>query len=120
MRAFKVRRKGQEYFRVDLPLDLFVDGKRRSTMARTKREALEKAQILVQQQKKGLKTDEARSSLAEFLDRFLEFYESEGGVAPRTWQDYRYQIEQNISPAVGGITLSELKPRHVDLWMKSL
>ncbi|MEP6715000.1 MAG: tyrosine-type recombinase/integrase [Terriglobia bacterium] len=120
MKAFKVRRKGQEYFRVDLPKDLFAEGKRRSTMAGTKREALEKAQLLIQQQKKGLKIDEARSPLSEFLDQFLEFYRSEGGVAPRTWQDYRYQIEHNISPAIGSIVLSELKPRHVDLWMKSL
>ena len=89
-------------------------------MASTKREALEKAQRLVEQQKRGLKIDEARLPIAEFLDRFLEFYKSEGGVAPRTWQDYRYQIEKNISPAIGAIILSELKPRNVDLWMKSL
>lgn len=120
MRAFKVRRKGQEYFRVDLPKDLFADGKRRSTMAGTKREALAKAEDLVRQQQKGLRADEARSPLSEFLLRFLDFYKSEGGVAIRTWQDYRYHIEENISPAIGAILLSELKPRHVDLWMKSL
>src|ERR1700753_3124583 len=115
MRAFKVRRKGQDYFRVDLPKDLFADGKRRSTMAGTKREALAKAEALVSQQQKGLKIDEARSPLSEFLQRFLDFYKSEGGVAIRTWQDYRYHIEENISPAIGAMLLSELKPRHVDL-----
>ena len=120
MRAFKVRRKGQDYFRVDLPKDLFADGKRRSAMASTKREAIEKAEKLVQQHKKGLNVDEGRLPLAEFLHRFLDFYRSEGGVALRTWQDYRYQIERNISPAIGSIALSELRPRHVDLWMKSL
>lgn len=89
-------------------------------VASSRREALDKAQQLLDQQKKGLKIDESRSSLSEFLGQFLEFYQSEGGVALRTWQDYRYHIEENIIPGLGGVTLNELKPRHVDIWMKSL
>lgn len=89
-------------------------------MASSRREALEKAQQLLDQQKKGLKIDESRSSLSEFLRNFLEFYQSEGGVSLRTWQDYRYHVDANIIPGLGGVTLNELKPRHVDLWMKSL
>jgi integrase len=120
MKAFKIRRNDQDYFRVDLPKGLFPDGKRRSVMARTRREALEKAQEILQKRKKGLKTDEAKSSVANFLKRFLSFYKTEGGVAARTWQDYRYQIDKNISPHIGAIALNDLKPREVDLWMKSL
>lgn len=120
MKAFKVRRNGAHYFRVELPRDFSPDGKRRSVVASSRREALEKAQQLLDQQKKGLKVDESRSSLSEFLRQFLEFYQSEGGVSLRTWQDYRYHIEQNILPGLGGVTLIELKPRHVDIWMKSL
>jgi integrase len=41
-------------------------------------------------------------------------------VALRTWQDYRYHIDENIIPGIGAIALSGLKPREVDLWMKSL
>ncbi len=89
-------------------------------MAKTRREALDKAQQLVQQRKKGLKTEEAKASVGDFLQRFLTFYKSEGGVSLRTWQDYRYQIEKNVTPGLGGISLAELKPREVDLWMKSL
>jgi integrase len=120
MRAFKVRRNQQDYFRVDLPKDLFPDGKRRSMTAKTKRAAIEKAQQLVQQRKRGLKTEEAKASLADFLQRFLAFYKTEGGVALRTWQDYRYHIEENVIPGIGAIALADLKPREVDLWMKSL
>jgi integrase len=120
MKAFKIRRNNQDYFRVDLPKGLFPDGKRRSVMARTRREAIEKAQEILQQRKRGLKTEEAKSSLADFLQRFLSFYKTEGGVALRTWQDYRYHIDENISPRIGAITLNDLKPREVDLWMKSL
>jgi integrase len=120
MRAFKVRRNQQDYFRVDLPKDLFPNGKRRSVVARTKREVVQKAQQLLQQRKKGLNTEEAKGPLADFLQRFLAFYETEGGVALRTWQDYRYHIDENVIPGIGAIALADLKPREVDLWMKSL
>jgi integrase len=120
MKAFKVHRNNDEYFRVDLPKHLFRDGKRRSAMGKTRREALERADQIVQTRKKGLRTEEAKTSLAIFLGRFLEFYKTEGGVALRTWQDYRYHAEQNVIPAIGAIRLSDLKPRDVDLWLKSL
>ncbi len=120
MKAFKVRRNEQDYFRVDLPKEIFPDGKRRSVMAKTKREVVEKATQLLQQRKKGLKTEEAKEPLADFLQRFLAFYKTEGGVALRTWQDYRYHIDENVIPGIGAIPLSDLKPREVDLWMKSL
>src|SRR5215469_7856659 len=120
MKAFKVRRNGEEYFRVELPRDFSADGKRKSVVASTRQEALKKAQELLDQKKKGLKIDESRSSLSKFLAEFLEFYQSEGGVSLRTWQDYRYHVEENIIPGLGGLSLNELKPRHVDVWMKSL
>ena len=120
MKAFKVRRNGEPYFRVELPRNFSPDGKRKSVVASSRHEALEKAQQLLDQKKKGLKIDESRSALAEFLREFLQFYQSEGGVSLRTWQDYRYHVEENILPGLGGVTLNELKPRHVDAWMKSL
>ena len=120
MRAFKVRRNGREYFRVDLPKELFPDGKRRSVMATTRREAFEKAERIIERRKKGLKIEEAKRSIADFLDRFLKFYKTEGGVAPRTWQDYRYHVEENIKPGIGAVALQDLKPREVDQWLQSL
>jgi integrase len=120
MKAFKVHRNNEEYFRVDLPKHLFPDGKRRSAMGKTRREALDRADQIVQKRKKGLRTEEAKASLANFLEHFLEFYKTEGGVALRTWQDYRYHAETNVIPAIGAVTLSDLKPRDVDLWLKSL
>src|SRR5215467_590171 len=86
----------------------------------TRREALERADQIVQKRKKGLRTEEAKASLANFLERFPKFYKTEGGVALRTWEDYRYHAEQNAIPAIGAMRLSDLKPRDVDLWLKSL
>ena len=120
MKAFKTRRNKQDYFRVDLPKALFTDGKRHSVMAATRREALKKAQDLIDQRKKGLDAESAKVTLSDFLKRFLDYYKTEGGVALRTWQDYRYHIEENITPVIGGISLGSLKPRDVDEWLKSL
>lgn len=120
MKAFKIRRNGQEYYRVDIPKHLFTDGKRHSVMARTRREALEKAENLVQRRKKGLDVAGASTSLSDFLERFLAFYRTEGGVALRTWQDYRYHVDKNIVPHIGAVPLAELKPLAVDQWIKSL
>jgi len=120
MRAFKVRRNGEQYYRVDLPRNLFTDGKRHSVMAVTRKEAIDKAQDTIARRRKGLDCSAAQTPLTDFLKRFLEYYKTEGGVSLRTWQDYRYHIEANVVPLIGGIVLSELKPVHVDEWMKSL
>jgi integrase len=115
MKAFKGNRNQQDYYRVDLPPRLLLDGKRRSVMAKTRREAIEKAEALIAKRKKGLNTDRAKATVAEFLTRFLDYYRTEGGVALRTWQDYPYHIETNIVPAIG-----ELKPLQVDEWIRGL
>ncbi len=120
MRVFKVRRNSEDYFWVDLPRNLFTDGKRHSVMASTRRDAVGKAQDPIDQRKKGLDAEGAKVALSAFLKRFLDYYKTEGGVALRTWQDYRYHVEQNITPAIGGIALGGLKPREVDLWLKAL
>jgi hypothetical protein len=104
-----VNRNQHDYYRVDLPPRLFLDRKR-SVLAKTRREALEKAEALIAKRKKGLDTDRAKATVAEFLTRFLDYYPTDGGVALRTWQDYRYHIEANIVPSIGGLTLGELKP----------
>ena len=65
----------------------FLDGKRRSVMDKARREALEKAEALIAKRKKGFNTDRAKVTVAEFLTRFLDYYQGEGGVALRIWQD---------------------------------
>lgn len=89
-------------------------------MASTRREAFEKAERILERRKKGLKVEEARGPIGDFLDRFLKFYKTEGGVAPRTWQDYRYDVEENIEPGIAAVALQDLKPRDVDQWLQSL
>ena len=119
MKVFKVRRNGEDYFRVELPRDFTPSGKRRSVVARSHREALEKAQQLLDQQKKGLKIDESRSSLSEFLREFLEFTRAKAALHFGLGKIIGTTSSKNIAPGLG-VVLIELKPRHVDIWMKSL
>ena len=100
MRAFKVKRNGEQYYRVDLAANLFADGKRHSVMAVTRKEAIDKAQDTIARRRKGLDSRAARTPLTDFLRRFLEFYKTEGGVSLRTWQDYRYHIDTNVIPLI--------------------
>ena len=53
MKGFEVNRNEQDYYRVDLPPRLFLDGKRRSVMAKTGREALEKGRSPHRQAQEG-------------------------------------------------------------------
>src|SRR5436309_4837549 len=78
MRAFKVRRNGEQYYRVDLPRNLFTDGKRHSVMAVTRKEAIDKAQDTIARRRKGLDYSAAQTPLTDFLKRFLEYYKTEG------------------------------------------
>src|SRR6185437_10660709 len=119
MKVFKVRRNGEDYFRVELLRDFTPSGKRRSVVARSRREALEKAQQLLDQQKKGLKIDESRSSLSEFLREFLEFTRAKAALHFGLGKIIGATSSKNIAPGLG-VVLIELKPRHVDIWMKSL
>lgn len=49
-------------------------------MAKPRREALEKAEALIAKRKKGLNTDRTKAIVAEFLTRFLDYYQTDGGV----------------------------------------
>ena len=89
-------------------------------MAATRKEVLDIVEDIVARRRKGLDSAATQTPLEDFLNRFIAFYKTEGGVSLRTWQDYRYHIEKNIIPLIGGVVLSAMKPIHVDEWMKRL
>ena len=120
MKAFRVRRGQEVYFRVDLPKRLFADGKRRSVVGKTKQEALNKAEDQMQGIKELVIPDAGAKTVESFLQEFLAFYRTEGGVAASTWQDYRYQVDANIVPLIGRLRLDELEPRFVDQFLRAL
>lgn len=120
MKAFKVKRGREVYYRVELPQCLCAEGKRRCVMAKTRSAALAKAQKELEQYERGLDRFAGEKTLAEFLTEFLDYYKRDGGVAPSTLQDYRYHIESHIVPALGKVRLKELDPRQIDGFTKAL
>ena len=114
MKAFKVKRGSETYYRVELPQRLCPDGKRHSVMGKTRSEAIEKAEQELARWERGLDRKAKSKTLARFLSEFLAYYKQDGGVAPSTYQDYRYHIESHIVPILGTVTLADLDPRKVD------
>ena len=120
MKAFKVKRGKETYYRVELPQNLCPDGKRHSVMGKSRGEALEKANEEMARWERGLDRDAGKKTLAEFLKEFLAYYKRDGGVAPSTYQDYRYHIESHVLPVLGKVTLKDLDPRKVDQFTRAL
>lgn len=56
--------------------------------------------------------------LAEFCKEYLEMTES--ALSPTTWRSYQRTIELRINPALGHIKLSDLRPLHVQRFIKQL
>jgi integrase len=69
---------------------------------------------------RALNRNAGGKTLAEFLSEFLSYYKHDGGIAPSTYQDYRYHIESHIVPLLGKVTLSDLDPRRVDAFTRAL
>ena len=120
MKAFKVKRGSETYFRVELPQRLSPDGKRHSVMGKSKSDAVQKAEEEMARWERGLDRNAGNRTLAEFLSEFLSYYKSDGGVAPSTYQDYRYHIESHIVPILGKVALKDLDPRRVDEFTRAL
>ena len=120
MKAFKVKRGGETYYRAELPQRLCPDGKRHSVMGKTRNEALTKAEEELARWERSLDRYAGDKTLAQFLSEFLSYYKRDGGVAPSTYQDYRYHIDSHIVPALGTVTLKNLDPRKVDTFTQLL
>jgi integrase len=120
MKAFKVKRGFETYYRVELPQRLCPNGKRHSVMGKTRAEALEKAGQELSRWERGLDRNAKSRTLAQFLSEFLAYYKQDGGVAPSTYQDYRYHVESHIVPLLGKVTLGDLDPRRVDAFTRAL
>jgi hypothetical protein len=80
---------------------------------------LERQKVLFEEQvKRGNVVDGRNIKLSDFCSEYLELIKST--LAPTTWKSYKTTIEQRIIPALGHITLSELRPLHVQRFIKML
>lgn len=93
-----------------------VHGERREFRATSKKAAHEKRKALIALRDAGLDVN-ARWTVATWLEHWLGT-----GVAwaPRYRDTQTYIVRAVLSPALGPIPLAELRPEHVEAWVRSM
>jgi len=92
-----------------------VTGKKRyrtETVRGTKRQAQKRLAEIVTEVGRGILTQPSRMTLREYLLHWLEDY-ARVNVRPNTYQRYEEICRLHLIPALGGITLRELQPAHI-------
>ena len=82
------------------------------TVKGTKKEAEKRLAELLHQLNNGTFIKPDKTILTEYLERWLKDYVWPN-LAPRTAEGYEHIIRRHLSPALGSITLTQLKPEHL-------
>jgi len=115
MRGHIVKRYKDSY---TIVLNLGTDpatGKRRQqwiTVKGTKKEAEKRLAELLHQLDNGTFMKPGKTTLAEYLERWLRDYASPN-LAPRTAEGYEHIVRRHLIPSLGQIHLTQLKPEHL-------
>ena len=88
-----------------------LNGHRLTHYAKTQRECREWLRTTLAQVDSGLTIEGARTTLGEYLDRWMEA--SQSRFRPRTTYLYAGIIRHHIAPYVGAIKLKDLRPDHI-------
>jgi integrase len=88
-----------------------VTGKarRKTFYGQTKKEVLDKMQTTRQEMKTGSYVEPTKTTLGEWLDRWLTVYKK-GQIKPITYEGYERIINGHINPAIGMIPMMKLQP----------
>jgi integrase len=107
-----IRERGKGNWYAVLDVRDPATGKRRrkwhSLQAKGKREAQIECADLISRLAHGTYLEPDKTTLAEFLDRWLEH--TKANVAPRTHERYAEIAKKNIAPLLGNAILAKLKP----------
>jgi integrase len=107
----KDSKHGSWYARYEAPPD--ADGKRRQVRLGpfgTQSEAKDALTEALGEVKKGTHATDRRTTLAEYLDRWLSW---QTGLKPRTREAYREAFELYWKPALGHVRLADLRKEHI-------
>ena len=85
---------------------------RRKVVARTKREAAERLELLKREVNAGLSGEAARWTVADWLERWVKD-EAAATVRPRTLAVYEQILRTHLIPALGHHRLKKLEPSHI-------
>ena len=115
MRGSIIKRGRSSY---TIALNLGTDpqtGKRKQqwvTVKGTKKDAEKRLSELLHQLDTGTFMKPTKATLAEYLERWLKGY-AWTNLAPRTAEGYEHIIRRHFIPALGDMTLTQLKPEHL-------
>jgi len=115
MRGHIVKRYKSSY---SVVLNLGVDpvtGRRKQqwiSVKGTKKDAEKKLAELLHQLDAGTFMKPGKTTVAEFLEKWLKDY-AWPNLAPKTAEGYEHIIRQHLVPSLGNITLTQLKPEHL-------
>lgn len=118
-----VRRRGKRYVVVmELPKHP-TTGRRQqywSPSVRTRKEA-EALQIKLQHEMNtGAFVLPSDQPLGAYLDEWIEKRLVAGKLRVSTAEEYRYKLNSHIIPTIGGLTLAQIQPKHIDAWLMGL
>jgi len=82
------------------------------TIKGTKKDAEKRLAELLHQIDTGTLAKPGKTTLTEYLDRWLADY-AKPNLSPRGFERYTGIIRQHLIPDMGGITLTQLKPEHL-------
>jgi integrase len=122
MRGHIIKRYEDSY---NIVLNLGTDpatGKRKQrwiTIKGTKKEAEKRLAELLHQLDTGTLMKPGKTTLTEYLERWLKDY-ARPYLAPRTAEGYESIIHQHLIPKLGNITLTQLKPEHLQKYYSEM
>jgi len=86
--------------------------KRRTLYGKTRGEVRDKLAKALAERADGLVFDDENKTVGEYVTRWLED-SAKGGLAHRTYANYKLQLRPHIVPAIGRVKLAKLNPAHV-------
>ena len=111
-----ITKRGKDSYSVVIELEKdAVTGKRKQhweSVKGNKKAAEKRLSELINQLDNGIFIKPDKTTLSVYLDKWLIDY-AQVNVSPRTLEGYEHIIKRHIIPALGNITLTQLKPEHL-------
>src|SRR3954466_78587 len=109
-----IHRRADGRWRATISVGYGHDGrrKRRDVYGRTKEEVQSQLCKLQNASAKGLLTNPSRTTVAQYLERWLHDV-VRNTVRASTHHNYRGVVKNHVSPHIGGVAIQKLSPAHI-------
>jgi len=113
--AKRIRGAGSIYLRKDgrYAAEIKLDGKTRTFYGRTKKEAYEKMQQALYEQKQGTLITGPQQTVKQYFEYWLENVHKPL-IRPITYVNHQGIVKNHILPTLGHLKLRNLKPEHIE------